>query len=345
MVQKMIAAVFHGVAEGIKLETVPVPLVKNLNEVLIKVHCCGVCGTDLATLEGKIPVSAPIILGHELGGEVIEVGKDVRLLKVGDHVSMDPNLTCGVCYYCRSNRQNLCPNMVALSEQIDGAYAEYLVAPERAIYKVPNELPWNVVPLAEPLSCVVNGMVKTQIQPGESAAVYGAGPMGLLWLSLLRRSGAGTLISVEPKEKRAQAALKVGADAVIDPTKVDPITEIKRLTNDRGADVVAELVGKTATVELAIKSAAYGGRIVVMGICSPDAGASFLPFELMRYEKKIMGTNISNGNFQLAINELAKGLIPTDVIITHQLSIRDIHRAFELNKRGESLKTLVVMNG
>jgi threonine dehydrogenase-like Zn-dependent dehydrogenase len=185
-------------------------------------------------------------------------------------------------------------------------------------------------------------VVKTQVQPGESAVVYGAGPMGLFWLCLLRRSGAGTLISVEPREKRAEAARKVGADAVIDPTKVDPAAEIKRLTDGRGADVVAELVGRPEAVELAIKSAAYGGRVVIMSTCKPDTIVGFSPFELMRSERKIMGSYISNGNFQLAIDALSKGFIPTEVFITHRLPISEIHRAFELNRKGESIKTLIL---
>ena len=161
-------------------------------------------------------------------------------------------------------------------------------------------------------------------------------------LSLLRRTGAGTLIAVEPREKRAEAARKLGANAVIDPTKIDPVAEIKRLTDGRGADVVAELVGRPEAVELAIKSASYGGRVVIMSTCRPDAIAGFSPFDLMRFERKIMGTYISNGNFQFAIDALAKGFIPTDVFITHRLPIREIHRAFELNKRGESIKTLIL---
>ena len=338
----MIAAVFHGVAEGVRLEKVPVPEVKNPSDILVKVHRCGVCGSDLATLEGRNVVRAPLIIGHEIGGEVIEVGNEVRLLKPGDHVTMIPDLSCGVCLYCRSNRRNLCPNMVALGEHANGAFAEYLVAPESVIFKVPDDMPWDIIPLAEPLSCVVNGVVKTQLQPGENAVVYGAGPIGLLWLSLLRRSGAGTLISVEPREKRAEAARKVGADFVIDPTKVDPVAEVMRVTDGRGADVAAELVGRTDTIEFAIRSAAYGGRVIIMGTSKPDALACFAAYELMRYEKRIMGSYISNGNFQLAIDELAKGFIPADVIITHRLPIREIHLALELNKRGESIKTLIL---
>jgi threonine dehydrogenase-like Zn-dependent dehydrogenase len=234
--------------------------------------------------------------------------------------------------------------MTSIGEQLNGALAEYLIVPEEAVYKIPDEIPWDNVPIAEPLSCVVNGVAKTNLQPGESAAVYGAGPMGLLWLCLLRRRGAGTLLSVEPTEKRAQTALKVGADHVINPTKVDPVAEIARLTGGRGADVVAELVGKPEAVELAIRSTAYGGRAVIMSTCRPESTATFKPYELMRYERRIMGTYISNGNFQIAIETLRRGFIPTDIIISHRLPLQQIHQAMQLNKRGESVKTLILPN-
>ncbi|HXQ91986.1 MAG TPA: alcohol dehydrogenase catalytic domain-containing protein [Nitrososphaerales archaeon] len=338
----MQAAVFYSVQEGIKVKEVASPKIAKANDVLIRVHSCGMCGTDLATLEGRNIVSPPLILGHEVAGEVFEIGSDVKTVKPGNRVTIDPNVSCGVCYYCRSNHLNLCPNMISLGEQIDGGYAEFLVAPESAVFKFPDSTPWDVIPLAEPLSDVVNGVSKAQIRPGESAVVYGAGTMGLLWLSLLKRSGAGTLISVEPRDARARAALKVGADHVIDPKQKNPVEEVFRLTNGRGADVSAELIGRPETVELAIKSAAYGGRVVIMGVCRPDAKASFNPFEIMRYERKIFGSYIANGNVDLAIEELSKGFIKSDVFITHKVPLKEIDRAINLNMKGESVKTLIL---
>ena len=169
--------------------------------------------------------------------------------------------------------------------------------------------------------------------------------MGLLWLSLLKRSGAGTLISVEPKETRAQAALRVGADYVIDPTQKNPVEEVFRLTNGRGANVAAEFIGRPETVELAIKSTSYGGRVVIMGVCGPDTKAAFNPFELLRYERKIMGSYIANGNVDLAIEELSKGFIKSEIFITHKVPLKEIDRAINLNKKGESVKTLIIPEG
>ncbi|MFI5419946.1 MAG: alcohol dehydrogenase catalytic domain-containing protein [Nitrososphaerales archaeon] len=341
----MLAAIFYSVQEGVKVKEVPEPKIAKSNDVLLHIQRCGMCGTDLATLEGRNIATPPVILGHEIAAEVVDIGADVKNIKRGDRVTIDPNISCGVCYYCRSNHPNLCPNIVSIGENIDGGYADFLVAPESAVFKFPDTTPWDVISLAEPLSDVVNGVSKVQIKPGETAVVYGAGTMGLLWLSLLKKSGAGTLISVEPREKRGRAALEVGADYVIDPSKKDPVQEVFRLTNGHGADVAAELIGRPETVEKAIKSAAYGGRVLIMGVCKPEAVASLNPFEIMRYERKIMGSFIANGNVDLAIEELSKGFIKTDVFITHKIPITDIAQAFELNRNGESVKTLIVPKG
>jgi threonine dehydrogenase-like Zn-dependent dehydrogenase len=338
----MKAAVFHGVSEGIKIEDVPVPKIERQGDVLIKVHSCGMCGTDLATLEGRHHVNTPIILGHEVAGEIAEVGTNVQTLRPGDHVTVDPNIPCGVCTYCQSNRPSLCKDVISMGERANAGYAEYLLAPQSAVFKFPSSTPWDVIPLAEPLSDVVNGIAKVDLIPGESAVVYGAGPMGLLWLSLLKRSGVGTLISVEPKQMRAEAALKVGADHVVDPTATDPVQEVFRLTDGKGADVAVEAIGRTDTVEKTIESSAYGGRIVIMGRLSPDATARFRPDEILRSEKKIMGTFAGFGYMPLAIECLSKGLIKTEVFVTHKIPLDDIYRAVELNRKGEAIKTLIL---
>lgn len=339
---RMRAAVYHGIKDGIKTEEVPTPKVQSPDDVLIKVHSCGMCGTDLAILEGRHVVTPPRILGHELAGQVVEVGSRVKSARPGDKVTVDPNMPCGVCSYCQSLRPSLCKDMVSMGDHADGGYAEYLLAPQGAVYRFPSSTPWDVIPLAEPLSDIVNGMNKIHLIPGETAVVYGAGPMGLLWLSLLKKGGAGTLIAVEPRDRRADAAYKVGADHVINPAKGDAVHEVMRLTGAKGADIAVEAVGRVDTVEAAIESSAYGGRVVLMGRLNPETKASFRPDVVLRSEKKIIGTYAGFGCIPMAIEELAKGFIKTDVFITHRLPLEDIMQAVEFNRRGESIKTLVI---
>jgi threonine dehydrogenase-like Zn-dependent dehydrogenase len=154
----MSGALFDG--KTVSVVEVEVPRVTEPNIVLVRMRACGMCGTDLAILEGRHPAKPPVILGHECAGEVSEVGANVKSLTVGDHVVVDPNLRCGVCRYCRSDRPNLCENLVSLGEDINGGFATYMLAPEKAVYKIPKTMNWKTAALAEPFSCIVNGFLR-----------------------------------------------------------------------------------------------------------------------------------------------------------------------------------------
>lgn len=156
---KMLGARFEGIESGVKVVEVDAPVALARNDVIIRMRACGMCGTDLAVLEGRHPAKPPVILGHECAGEVFEVGKDVKSVAVGDHVVVDPNLRCGVCRYCRSDRPNLCENLVSIGEDIDGGFANYMRAPEGFVFKVPKQMNWKTAAMTEPFSCVVNGFL------------------------------------------------------------------------------------------------------------------------------------------------------------------------------------------
>ena len=156
---KMLGARFEGIESGVKVVEVDAPVALARNDVIIRMRACGMCGTDLAILEGRHPAKPPVILGHECAGEISDAGKDVKSILMGDHVVVDPNLRCGVCRYCRSDRPNLCENLVSIGEDIDGGFANYMRAPEGAVYKVPKEMGWKTAAMTEPFSCVVNGFL------------------------------------------------------------------------------------------------------------------------------------------------------------------------------------------
>jgi threonine dehydrogenase-like Zn-dependent dehydrogenase len=302
------------------------------------------CGTDLAILEGRHPAKPPVVLGHECAGEVAEVGKSVSSVHVGDHVVVDPNLRCGVCRYCRSDRPNLCENLVSIGEDINGGFASLMLAPEKAVYRIPGDMDWNTAALAEPFSCIVNGFLRARVKPADTAVVYGAGPMGLFWVSLFSKAGASKIMSVEIAPKRREAAKKVGAHVTIDPSHEDPVKRVLEETGGLGADVGVEVIGKIETVEAALRSSASGGRVVIMGTCRPEAAAKFSPFDLMRYEKDILGSHTQAASFRTAIDMLNADFVPVQTIVTHQIPLKEIDRAFTLNKTGEAVKTVVRMD-
>jgi 2-desacetyl-2-hydroxyethyl bacteriochlorophyllide A dehydrogenase len=341
---KMLGAMYKGEKEGVEVVELDAPEVSGPNDVVVRMRTCGMCGTDLAILEGRHPAKPPVILGHECAGEVAQIGKNVSSLQVGDHVVIDPNLRCGVCRYCRSDRPNLCENLVSIGEDINGGYATFTLAPEKALYKIPKQMDWVTAALAEPFSCIVNGFLRARVKPADTAVVYGAGPMGLFWVSLFSRAGARKIMSVEIASKRREAAKKVGAHVTIDPSHEDPVNRVREETDGLGADVAVEVIGKIETVEGAIRSSANGGRIVIMGTCRPDATAKFSPFDLMRYEKDILGSHTQAATFRTAIEMLDAGFVPVNTIVTHKVPLKEISRAFSLNKAGESVKTVVMMD-
>jgi threonine dehydrogenase-like Zn-dependent dehydrogenase len=340
----MLGAMYRGEKEGVKVIELDAPQVSGPNDVIVRMHTCGMCGTDLAILEGRHPAKPPVILGHECAGEVADIGKSVSSVTVGDHVVIDPNLRCGVCRYCRSDRPNLCESMVSIGEDINGGYATFTLAPEKAVYKIPKNMDWITAALTEPFSCVVNGFLRARVKPADTAVVYGAGPMGLFWVSLFSKAGARKIMSVEVAPKRREAAKMVGAHVAIDPSHEDPVKRVLEETGGLGADVGVEVIGKIETVEAAIRSSANGGRIVIMGTCRPDATAKFSPFDLMRYEKDILGSHTQAASFRTAIEMLDAGFVPVNSIVTHQIPLKEIDRAFTLNKTGESVKAVVVMH-
>ena len=340
----MLGAMFEGEKEGVHVVELDKPEASGPNDVVVRMRACGMCGTDLAVLEGRHPAKPPVVLGHECAGEVAQIGTNVSSLQVGDHIVIDPNLRCGVCRYCRSDRPNLCENLVSIGEDINGGYATFTLAPEKAVYKIPMGMDWMTAALAEPFSCIVNGFLRARAKPADTAVVYGAGPMGLFWVSLLSRAGARKIMSVEIAPKRREAAGKVGAHVTIDPSHEDPVKRVHEETGGLGADVAVEVIGKIETVEAAVRSSANGGRVVIMGTCRPDATAKFSPFDLMRYEKDILGSHTQAASFRTAIEMLDAGFVPVNTIVTHKVPLKEISRAFALNKSGESVKTVVVMD-
>ena len=338
--QQMTAAVFRGVTEGLKVEERAVPVAKNADDVLIEVKACGLCGTDPAILEGRHPSSPPVILGHEYGGVVLEVGKAVHSVRPGDHVVVDPNVKCGQCRFCRSGKQNLCENMTTLGIFLDGGFAQYNIAPQSAVYRVPKDMDWRDAALVEPVSCVINGIRRSGIGLGKSVAVIGAGPIGLIWIALARNAGAAKIIVGETMPARQEAAKKLGADIILDPRKTDIVKTVKQET-ENGVDVAVEVVGNPSTVQQAIQMLNFGGRAVLFGTCPEKADVRIDPYDLMRHEKEIVGSFIANYTFGPAIETMYKKQVRSDILFTHEFKVSEIHKAIDVHKAGQSIKVLI----
>jgi threonine dehydrogenase-like Zn-dependent dehydrogenase len=267
----------------------------------------------------------------------MDAGASVRHLKSGDHVVIDPNVTCGLCEYCRLGMSNMCVNMTTLGIFIHGGLAEFNVAPVRALHKISADVPAHRATLAEPLSCVFHAVERAPLTPGESVAIYGAGPIGLLFLMLYKAAGAGKTFVVEPVEFRRKIADQIGVGAAIDPGSEDASAAIKGATGI-GADIVVDATG--AALVQSIATVRRGGRVVLFGM-NQHATGQVKQNEITRYEISIIGTFIQRTAFPKVVRMLESNLLPLEMLITHRLKLAQIGDGLDAMRAGKSVKVVV----
>jgi len=332
-------------ASRIELEELPEPE-PGPDEVVIKVAYCGICMTDVHIYDGSFPVKTPIILGHECSGIVSNIGKEVKHIEVGDHVAINPLISCGYCRYCLSGKANLCENALAVGGAgktiINGAYAEYVKVPEKNVIKFDKNVPLKYAALTEPLACAIHGIELAEVNPGDRVAIIGAGPMGLILTYLAVYRGASQVIVLDLKDERLETAKLMGASDIINPRKCNPEEVIKDVTDDELVDVVIEAVGAPETVQDTFKYVRRGGTILIFGVPPKDTLVNFSPFSVYFNELRIVGSYALTPNSFLKSAELiSKSRINFDYIITEIYPLEKLNEAIEKAKRGEGLKKLI----
>jgi len=328
----------EGTAGFLKIEEVSVPGIAEPNDVLIEVKACGICGTDLQILLGGHPANDRTILGHEYAGMVRDVGKDVWHVKPGDRVVVDPNLKCGRCFYCRCGQENLCENMTTLGIFKDGGFANYNVAPEGAVHKIPPDMPYSQSTLVEPVSCVVHGIKRADIQPGDHVVVLGAGPIGLIFSQLIKALYTLKIIVSETDEYRLRKAGEIGIDVLVNPKRQDVKKEVLSQTNNRGADVVVEATGVLAGQALDLVR--KGGKVLLFGM-NERAEAKIKPYYITRYQLSILGSFIANYTFQPAIDLLFHKRIDANTLITHEYPLEELPKGMDLMYQKKCIKVVI----
>lgn len=339
MEKTMLAAVFEG--EGkMSVREVPVPHIKNADDVLLEVEAAGVCGTDLHIVEVPPghPATPGAILGHEYVGRVLETGDAVSTVQPGDRVVVAPNLYCGICEPCTSGRPNQCEHFTTLGIFLDGGFAKYNVAPERALFKVAPTLPPQEAVYAELLSCIVGGTEKVRLQPGETVAILGAGPVGLMFELVFKAAGAGKIIMTDIAPYRLDYARKLGADVVVNVKTENPVAITREATDGRGVDVVVDAVG--SLLPQAIEQAAVGGKIVLFGM-NQQAYPQVHQFDITRKELTVLGTYIGINTFPKAIRMLESGVVKPSALTTHTLPLPRILEGIAALRAGEGIKVVV----
>lgn len=339
----MSAAVFHG-PDDLRIEQVPTPKIGD-SDVLIRVHTCGICGTDLNMFTGDFKVRrVPLIPGHEFAGEIAAVGDQVVELQVGDRVTADINLTCGTCFWCRRGEDLLCPHLQQIGIDVSGAFADYVKAPATHVYRLPDAVSFEQGASIEPLACAIHAQTRLDIPVGSSVAVVGGGSMGIIHSQLARLRGAYPVMLVGRTPSKLERAGRVGIQHLINSTETDAVEEVKRLTDGRGADFVIEAAGNIETYEQAFKMVRRGGTVVAYGIPPQDDSISIRPFDFFMQEWSLIGAFVSHPTaWAKAITLLESGGIRPETLFSLRVPLRDMLDAVaESRKNKEIMKIFVV---
>lgn len=338
MEKLMRAAVFE--AEGIlTVKDIPLPVIEKPDQVILKVEATSICGTDIhiTAVPPGYMATPNTVLGHEFVGTVVDMGKDVRHIQIGDRVVVNPNNYCGVCAYCRKNMPNECENIEALGIDYDGAFAEYCRVSGKVAYKISEEVPVDVAACAEPLACAVNGLKKVKVIPGDTAVVIGGGPIGLMLAMLLKASGAGRIFLLEVAPYRIEFAKKLRIAEVLNSIEQDAAGIIKEATGI-GADIVYDVTG--SQFRAAVNLVRKGGSVVLFGV-NKRAVANIAQCEITTKEISVLGTWLANATFPEAVRILEEKVIDVESLITDVIPLERIKEGIEKLARGRAVKVNV----
>ena len=319
----MKAAVYHG-KNDIRVEEVPVREI-GADEVLIKVAYCGVCGTDVHIYNaegGAFAVTPPLIPGHEFSGVIEKIGSDVKNLQVGDHVSGDPNIMCGKCYFCRNKLEHFCTNNIGVGTTVDGGFAEFVAMKASHVFAVPKNVDLLYAAMSEPVSCCVHGIDLCQIKAGDTVLVMGGGPIGMIAVQLAKLSGAAKVILSEPVEEKRTLALKLGADLAVNPIAENLDEFLAGVT--KNVNCVIECLGNVHTQEDAIRVAGKGATVMFFGLVGPDAEIKVKPDVIFKKELRVTSSFINPYTFYRAVELISSGRLNFDGIITNIVALEEL---------------------
>lgn len=342
----MRAALFHGPGRPLALEKVERPT-PGPGEVLVKVAACGFCHTDLHYLDHGVPTAKkpPLILGHETSGTIDALGPGVSRGNVGAPVLLPAVLPCGQCAWCRTGRENVCPEMRMFGNHVDGGFAEYVVAPAKDLIPMPTG-----VPLAE--GCVIADALSTpyhavtqraQVRPGEWVVVVGCGGVGINVVQCAVAAGAN-VVAVDLRVEKLAAARALGATETLDASRsADPVKDLRKLTGG-GADVAFEVVGSPKTIQLALGSLRRGGRMCLVGYS--EHAVEIPVAKVMFFEYTIVGSlGCRPADYPRIVEMVRRGKLSLDPIVTGRLPLERVNEAADRLRQGAGLRTIIVPEG
>ena len=341
------AAFMQGL-DNIVIKEVPIPQ-PAAGEVLVRLEYVGICGSDVHYYHSgacgpfKVDLNEDFMLGHECAGTIVEIGSDVKGLKVGDRVALEPGITCGQCIFCKTGRYNLCPDVVFLATPpVQGCYEEYIAFPENMCFKLPDNVSTKSGALVEPLAVGFHAAAQGEVGVGDTVVILGSGCIGLVTMLACKARGAGKIIVTDLMDIRLDKAKELGADYVINGGREDVMAKIMELTGGKGADKVFETAGSVYTIAQTPHLVGRGGTIVLVGLASVEE-ITFNFAQIMDKEAIIKSVFRYRNMYPKAIETLAAGLINVEGIVTHEYTLENIQEAFQetVNNKVDLIKSVI----
>lgn len=319
------------------------------DEVLIKVHCVGVCATDLEIYQGEMvyfqtgDASYPIIPGHEWAGEVAGIGSEVEGFAIGDRVVGETTISCGRCEQCLKGTYNLCPNRVENGVMgKDGACAEFMVYPAHALHKFDSSISYDQACLIEPAAVAYRGVRKLNVSPDDTVAILGAGPIGLLSAQAAKAFGAQKAVLIDMRANRLEMGSQLGCDDTIDLSHQELVESASKITNGKMFSAIIEATGNTNAVENITNITAPGSRVVLLGLCGNKRARMDID-HIVTHDLEVYGSLASPGVWDSVVRLMESNKLHTKKLVTHRFTIQDIEKAFELmeNKDPSLIKIVI----
>jgi L-iditol 2-dehydrogenase len=343
--EEMKVALLYGPGD-LRIESILIPQIVE-DEVLIKIHRTGICGSDLHFYQhgelGPFKVTTPVILGHESSGRVVQVGANVKNLKVDDRVVVEPGIPCGRCEMCKRGRYNLCSKVKFLSAPPEhGTFAEYVALREDFAHKMPEHMAYDEGALIEPLAVGIHALRRGNVRPGMSVAILGAGPIGLVTMMAAHAQGVTDICMIDRLQDRLEIARYLGAERVINVKEEDAKEVIYEWNEDNGVNIVIEAAGSIETVQLSAELVGVGGTIVLVGW----PGQRTFPFpleDILSKELNVLGVNRYVNVFPESIELVKSKRINLISLITHRFSLEQLKKAFDfiIEKKSQVIKVMI----
>ncbi|MEM3716376.1 MAG: zinc-dependent dehydrogenase [Candidatus Bathyarchaeia archaeon] len=340
----MKAIVYYDVGD-FRLEDVATPKIGS-KEILVRVRACGICSTDLYRAEYR-RAKPGSVLGHEISGEVAEIGSEVKRFNIGDRVAVLHHAPCGACYYCMHAQEPLC-DQYRRTNVDPGGFAEYIRVPselvEKTVVKIPEKMSFEEATMIEPTACAVRAISKSRVSPGDTVLVIGGGPLGLLNAQVAKAYGATQVIVSDHHDFRIKIAEKVGVDYAFNSKKTNIEESVRGLTDGRGADLVVIAVASSSAVQEGLKIVRWGGKVCIFGDFRdvPQPNLDIDPKIILRDDVTILGSwGCAPYDYYAAFNLIKSGRVKVKGMITHKFPLEQFNEALRVISSRECMRVVL----